>query len=83
MSAFAQQELRNATFDERCKWIETKKEEGNAEFKLKKYGEAIDAYMAALCGFAFKKDITPEQKDKVENGLKIPVLNNMALCLMH
>jgi len=39
--------------------------------------------MAALCGFAFKKDITPEQKDKVENGLKIPVLNNMALCLMH
>jgi hypothetical protein len=38
--------------------------------------------MAALCGFQFKKDITKEQKDKVDNGLKVPILNNMALCLM-
>ena len=65
MSAFAQQELRNATFDERCKWIEVKKDEGNVEFKRKNYSGAIDSYMAALCGFAFKKDITKEQKEKV------------------
>jgi len=29
MGAFAQNELRNATFDERFKWIEDKKEDGN------------------------------------------------------
>jgi len=75
-------DLRNSTYEERCQWITHKKNEGNVDFKLKKYETAIDFYLASLCGFDFKKDISAEQKLFVDEQLKIPVLNNLALCLM-
>jgi len=31
----------------------------------------------------FGKDITPEQKCDTEKKLKVPILNNMALCLIN
>ena len=31
----------------------------------------------------FGKDITPEQKSDTEKKLKVPILNNMALCLIN
>ena len=60
MGQMASMELRNATYDERCKWIEDKKNEGNIEYKAGKYEEAIDFYVGSLCGLQFPKDITKE-----------------------
>ena len=82
MATFAKQELRNSTFEQRWKWIEDKKLEGNSSYKEQKFEEAIDTYLACLCGFEFGKGITNEQKHDVEFKLKIPILNNLALCLI-
>ena len=78
MGQMASMELRDANYETRCKWIEDKKNEGNIEYKAGKYEAAIDQYTSSLCGLAFSKDITKEQKDYVNNSLKIPVLNNLA-----
>lgn len=43
----------------------------------------MDVYLSSLCGFAFnKKELTPDQLKYTEHELKVPVLNNLALCLM-
>ena len=83
MATFAKQELKNATFEERWKWIEDKKADGNDYYKKQRYDEAIDTYLACLCGFEFGKTISNEKKADVELKLKVPILNNMALCLMN
>ena len=59
-----------------------KKEEGNVEFKKGNYSEAMDKYLGSLCGFDFKKTLEKEKKDEVDKTLKIPVLCNLASCLM-
>lgn len=82
MGAEAANELRNSTFEERCGWILDKKEEGNVEYKQANYKEAIDKYLASLCGFDFKKTLSAEKKNEVDKTLKVPVLNNLAKCLM-
>ena len=46
----ASMELRDSTYEQRCKWIEDKKNEGNVEYKAGKYENAIDQYLASLCG---------------------------------
>jgi tetratricopeptide (TPR) repeat protein len=38
--------------------------------------------LACLCGFEFGKSISNQQKEDVELKLKVPILNNLALCLM-
>ena len=83
MGARAAAELKDASFDERWKWVVDRKEEGNNEYKNKEFEGALDGYLLALCGLGFDKSITQEQKTNVENQLKLPVLNNMALCLIH
>ena len=83
MATFAKQELKNATFEERWKWIEDKKADGNDIYKKQRYDEAIDTYLACLCGFEFGKTISNEKKADVELKLKVPILSNMALCLMN
>ncbi len=42
------------TFNERIKWIEDKRKEGNNLFKQEKFPEAIDEYMKCLCALDFK-----------------------------
>jgi len=84
MATEAAEALMNATYEERCAWITKKKDEGNQLFKSNKLEEAIDAYMACLCGFDFKKaGATKQQQKDANTNLKVPVLNNMALCLMN
>lgn len=83
MGARASAELKDATFDERWNWIVARKDEGNAEYKNKEYEGAIDGYLLALCGLGFDKSISQDQKEKVDKELKLPVLNNMALCLIN
>lgn len=56
MATKAAAELKDATYEERCDWITKKKNEGNEFFKQNKLDEAIDVYMACLCGFDFKKN---------------------------
>jgi hypothetical protein len=82
MGEAAQEELKDATFEERYQWIVKKKSEGNDAYKAGKNQEAIDLYISSLCGLSFKKNITKEQKKDVDMGLKVPVLNNLALCLI-
>lgn len=76
-------ELYEASFDERCQWIKKEKEVGNKLYQEKKISEATDQYLRTLCGFDFKKtDATREQRQQVDLDLKVPVLNNMAMCLI-
>ena len=42
------------TFTERCKWVESQRQQGNSLFKQEKFPEAIDEYMKCLCALDFK-----------------------------
>ena len=75
-------ELYNASFEERCDWIKKNKEEGNKLYQDKKITEAIDQYTKTLCGFDFKKTVAKDQRKQVEKELMVPILNNMAQCLI-
>ena len=83
MGSQAAAELKGATYEQRCQWIENKKSIGNELFKKQEYAEAIDVYTASLCGLEFGKGISNDQKEYVELKLKVPILNNMALCLIN
>ena len=83
MGQKAAQDLQGASYEKRWEWIENVKSEGNELFKKAEFPEAIDKYTGALCGLDFGKDITPEQKSDTEKKLKVPILNNMALCLIN
>jgi hypothetical protein len=82
MGALAASELKDSTYDERVAWIEIKKKDGNDEYKNKNFDTATEKYLFALCGYDFKKKCTKEQRDWAEKNLKIPLLNNMGVCLM-
>ena len=82
MGALAAQELKDASYEERVAWIEVKKKAGNEEYKNKNFDTATEKYLGALCGFDFKKKCTNEQREWADQNLKIPLLNNMGLCLM-
>ena len=82
MGADAASQLQGATFEKRCAWILDKKEEGNVEFKSGNYQVAMDKYLASLCGFDFKKTLEKEKRHEVDKTLKVPILNNLASCLM-
>jgi hypothetical protein len=38
--------------------------------------------MKGLCGLGFDKNISKEDSQRVEIDLKVPILNNIAICLM-
>lgn len=66
------------------KWIEQAKEAGKSKIKAEKYGEAIDEYMKCLLALDFKtvRGRVPKDAEMMSDvAVKIPVLNNMALCL--
>lgn len=75
------EELKDATFEERYAWVEKHKDEGNTFYSEGKYGQALDKYLHALYGINFK-DQTIEMEQKVNFGLKVPLLNNMSVCLL-
>ena len=51
--------------------------------KENKIEEALDSYLLSLCGFSFKDDgVTKETIKEKDIELKVPILNNMALCLI-
>ena len=51
--------------------------------KENKLEEALDAYLKSLCGFSFKEDgVSKETIHEKDVELKVPILNNMALCLI-
>mgnify|MGYP000961346154 CR=1 FL=1 len=58
MGSKAAFELKDATYEQRCAWIERKKREGNELYKKGEYAEAIDVYTASLCGLDFPKSIS-------------------------
>ena len=59
------------------------KEQGNSFFKEQAYDEAIDTYIKALCGFEFNRSALNKQElSYIDQKLKLPILNNMALSLM-
>ena len=70
---------------ERLDWIEIKRKHGNELFSQNDNTKAIDEYMKCLCALDFKScsgSIPSDEKIKeAEKGVKVPVLNNMALCL--
>jgi tetratricopeptide (TPR) repeat protein len=55
--------------------------QGNDFYKEKQYGQALDKYLEALYGLNFQ-DQTIEMDKKVNFDLKVPLLNNMAICLL-
>ena len=65
----------------RFAWIEQVKEEGNKFVKTKEYGQALDKYLNALYGLDFK-DQSIEMEKRINFELKVPILNNMSLCLL-
>mmetsp|Transcript_5468 Transcript_5468/g.9256 ORF Transcript_5468/g.9256 Transcript_5468/m.9256 type:complete len:197 (-) Transcript_5468:455-1045(-) len=82
MAADAMNELKGASFAERWKWTEAKKERGNELFKQGKVTEALDVYLMAMYGVEIgNKELSKEERSEIEQKLKVPVLNNLALCL--
>ena len=75
-------ELKDVDFDTRFKWVLDQKAEGNKAFGLKNYMGASDIYLKTLCGMDFKKP-SKTDKEKINAELKVPVLNNLALCLIN
>ena len=75
------EELKDYTFDQRFEWVDKHKKEGNEFYKNEQYGQALDKYLHALYGMHFK-DQTIEMEQKVNHKLKVPLLNNMAVCLL-
>lgn len=83
MGVDAANELAGKSFEEKCEWIKIKKEIGNNFVKENKIEEALDTYLLSLCGFSFKDDdVTKEAIKEKDVELKVPILNNMALCLI-
>ena len=66
-------------------WIEDTRKRGNTFVNEEKYKEGLDEYMKCLCALDFKnikgKKPDDDQITMTEVGVKIPVLNNMALAL--
>lgn len=59
------------------------KEKGNSTFKESTYEDAIEIFMRALCGFEFNKNkLSKDELIYIDQKLKLPILNNMALSLM-
>mmetsp|Transcript_31588 Transcript_31588/g.48285 ORF Transcript_31588/g.48285 Transcript_31588/m.48285 type:complete len:165 (+) Transcript_31588:164-658(+) len=75
-------ELKGTSFEERWQWVEQCKDQGNVEYKKQNFAEAMDKYIKSLCGLEFGKDATEDQKREVDAQLKIPILNNLAICLI-
>mmetsp|Transcript_8093 Transcript_8093/g.7164 ORF Transcript_8093/g.7164 Transcript_8093/m.7164 type:complete len:128 (+) Transcript_8093:2-385(+) len=73
--------LKDYSFGDRYQWIQNTKDEGNKFYAQKLYGKALDKYLSALYGMNFP-DKTLEMEKKVNIGLKVPLLNNMAICLL-
>ena len=83
MGVDAANEIAGKSFDEKCEWIKNQKEIGNNLVKENKLEEALDAYLKSLCGFNFKDDgVSKETMTAKDVELKVPILNNMALCLI-
>jgi len=83
MGVDAANEIAGKSFDEKCQWIESNKQIGNNLVKENKLEEALDAYLKSLCGFSFKEDgVSKETIHEKDVELKVPILNNMALCLI-
>jgi hypothetical protein len=66
-------------------WIENTRKRGNELVSDSKLEDALNEYMKCLVALDFKSCKAPkpsdEQVEMAERGVKVPVLNNMALCL--
>lgn len=77
-------ECANQTFTERISWIEARRKQGNALYAESKFEEALNVYMTALCALDFttcKDKVSEQQSSMASASNKVPVLNNMAMCL--
>ena len=78
-------EILDQTFQERLQWIDNQRKKGNDQVQMNNFDKALDEYMKCLCALDFKscsgQKPTEEQISMADRGVKIPVLNNMALSL--
>ena len=75
--------MKDHSYEARCNWICEMKDKGNGLYKDQTYDEAIDTYIKALCGFKFNKSqLNKKELTYIDNKLKLPILNNMALSLI-
>ena len=83
MAAQVAGEIQGQSFTKRLEWIEEQKKKGNELFAAADFENAISQYIKALCGMDFKsfEDVKPVQEKMVGIQLKIPILNNLSLCL--
>ena len=68
------------TYHEKKKWILARKEDGNQLYRNGKHEEAISKYMEAVMGVAIG-DTANEKRDAILT-LQVPLLSNLAACMM-
>ncbi len=73
-------ELKDYSFEERFHWMLQKKLQGNRQFQKGNYPEALDIYMDTMFGLAEYPE--PERNKKINFELKVPLLNNIAACML-
>jgi len=76
---------RGQTLAERLAWINEQRKKGNERFGAGEYDAAVDEYMRCLCALDFKSCKGGVSEDQAKMGdvqMKIPVLNNMAQCMI-
>jgi tetratricopeptide (TPR) repeat protein len=77
-------ECASQTFQQRIQWIENKRQQGNNLFRENKLEDALNTYLMTLCALDFKTcsgTVTEEQDKMAQAANKVPILNNMAICL--
>ncbi|KRX02526.1 hypothetical protein PPERSA_11866 [Pseudocohnilembus persalinus] len=74
--------IKDYSWDERYNFVYSNKQKGNRLFKKGFYNEAKEIYTEGLIGLVF--DSGDKQKDlKMRDELQIPMLLNIATCMIH
>jgi tetratricopeptide (TPR) repeat protein len=75
-----QHSMSKLTYQEKKKWVMKRKDEGNVLYRNGNHEEAISRYMEAVMGVAIGE--TPHEKQDAILTLQIPLLSNLAACMM-
>jgi hypothetical protein len=80
-NAEVQNLLHDLTWEDRYEWMNHRKLKGNRYFKQRKFVEAQEIYLEAMLGIT-KTGHSKEKLQRMEREMSIPILTNIAQCLI-
>lgn len=75
----ASQIVRHLDTDDKIRWAEEQRREGNTQFHMENYKEAMDIYLTCLVALESDPE-NDEWNTRMERSIKMPVLLNLAAC---